>query len=242
MSPNVNVSTASASASTPIWYKPLMILLLVLSLVLVVLSGRFLLAGIKDVQVQLFLDHWQRRGSVPSEQAWKVAHEAAESAVKWSPAADGNAFAQLGRVNEWYRIDTPFGSEDSNTTRLAALDAYRAQTEIRPLWPYGWTQLAFIKLRLLQFDEEFHQALINARQHGGSRARIHAQLAEISFIAWPQLSETERQAAWHSMEAALRYVPRYSKSLTALGDNAGLTPQLCSHVDPAVLQQRRLCR
>lgn len=235
-------SSSKNTAPLPTGYKVLLLFLLMLSLVLMYLSARLLMAGVNGVQVQMFLDDWMRRDAAPTDRAWQVAHQAAESAVRWSPAADGDAYGQLGRVNEWYRFGERFGSEEAKAARLAALEAYRAETRVRPLWPYGWTQLALVKLRLLDFDQEFHQALINARQHGGGRPRVHAQIAEISFMAWPYLSETEKQAAWESAEMTLRYLPRYTKSLVTLIESRGLTYPFCISVDHELLRQRNLCR
>lgn len=233
--------TATAALS-PITGKALSITVLVIVIPLLYLAITSLLAGVSHQQAKLFLEDWGRVGKEPSERAWLFARDAAENAVAKSPVDNGEYADTLGRVYEWHRVFAPFGDAEAEDARRQAVAAYRKSIVIRPLWPYTHIQLAYAKLRLLELDDEFHQALAEARRLGAGRMRVHALLAEIGMISWPQLSIDEQNATWQSLELVLRYQPNRAKSLQTLAQNAGLYPQLCAALDRTLLQQRSWCK
>lgn len=235
------MSRSSAAAISPAGLRVLSGLVLLLALPLTYLAFTTLMAGLSHQQAWLFLDDWGRSGEAPSERAWQLTVDAAENAVAWSPADNGEYADTLGRAYEWYGIDAPFGDASAEDARRMAVSAYRESITSRPLWPYTRVQLAYAKLRLLEFDDEFHQVLSEARRLGAGRVRIHAPLAEIGMIAWPQLNADERKATWQSLELVLRYHHRRANPLQALAKDAGLHDQLCAALDPELLQKRRWC-
>jgi hypothetical protein len=212
-----------------------------LVLPLLYLSFTTLMAGITGRQAQMFLDDWGQKGTDPTEKAWQFAVDAAERSLEWTPGSGSGHADRLGRIYEWYRVSLPFGDADAEPARRKAVEAYRQSVEARPLWPYTRIQLAYAKLRLLEFDAEFHQQLAEARRLAPWRVRIHGPLAEIGMIAWPQLSEQEKAETWQSLELVLRYDARRAKPLQNLAERAGLTASMCAALDPQLLKQRRWC-
>ncbi|PSL15777.1 hypothetical protein CLV44_10358 [Marinobacterium halophilum] len=232
-----------ASALPPAGLKVLSVLLLLLALPLGYLGFTTFVAALSHQQAKLFLDHWGDKKTEPSVQAWQVAVDASEHALSWSPGSNGAYADTQGRVYEWYQVQSaPFGDSAAELARRKALAAYRQSVESRPLWPYTRVQVAYAKLRLLEFDAEFDTALVRARTLGEGRVRVHAPLVEIGMIAWPSLDAEQRAATWESLALLLRYAPRKAKSLQVLAQKAGLYPQLCVSLDPDLLKQRGWCQ
>lgn len=209
--------------------------LLALAALLLVYSGtRLTLAGLADYQTRAFLADWEERRTPPSAQAWAVAHAAATRAVTQYPAAHGGYLERLGYIHAWQHHTAPFGATHAAPSRQAALHAYRAATAARPTWPYAWAALADIKLRLLQFDTEFHHALAHAHTLAPWRPNINHRLAELGFAAWPQLDTAQRQA---TLETARRALPQLNASTTATlfaqAAIAGQQPALCHSLNNA---------
>jgi hypothetical protein len=235
------VSSKRSSPLSPAGLKTLVVVVLLLVLPLLYLSFTTLMAGVTGRQAQMFLDDWGLKGTDPSEKAWQFALDAAERSLEWTPGSGAGHADRLGRIYEWYRVSQPFGDADAEPARRKAVEAYRQSVEARPLWPYTRIQLAYAKLRLLEFDDEFHQQLAEARRLAPWRVRIHGPLAEIGMIAWPQLSEQEKAETWQSLQLVLRYDPRRAKPLQDLAERAGLTTAMCMAVDPELLKQRKWC-
>jgi len=235
------VSSKRSSSLPPTRLKLLVGVVVLLVLPLLYLSFTTLMAGITGRQAQMFLDDWGQKSNDPSEKAWQFAVDAAARSLEWKPGSGAAHADRLGRILEWYRVNQPFGDADAEPARRKAVEAYRQSVEARPLWPYTRIQLAYAKLRLLEFDAEFHQQLAEARRLAPWRVRIHGPLAEIGMIAWPQLSEQEKAETWQSLELVLRYDPSRAKPLQDLAERAGLTTAMCKAVDSELLKQRRWC-
>lgn len=221
--------------------KGLAVVVIFLALPLFYLGFSSFIAGVSGNQAQLFLDDWSKKGTDPSDRAWQVAVEAANRALKWTPGPGAAHADRLGRIYEWYLISRPFGDPEAEPARHQAVEAYRLAIASRPLWPFTRIQLAYAKLRLLEFDNEFYQQLEEARRLAPWRVRIHGPLAEIGMIAWPQLNRQQQTETWQSLELVLRYDPRRARPLRDLAERAGLTASLCRAIDPVLLRQHGWC-
>lgn len=224
------------------WRKLIFGFILVSAVPMLYLSASMMLAGIREAQTVMFLDDWSRRGEVASERAWQVARDAAEDAVSFSHSTNAELLMRLGKVNEWYRFDQPFGDASAEASRRAALEAYRSEVDIRPLWPYAWVQLAFIKLRLLEFDDEFFTALDKGYELGPGRTGVIGPLTEIGLIVWPQLDAGQRYRLWEGMGVLLAYDVRRFRSLLYLVDAAGAEDEMCRVLNSELLAKRKLCQ
>lgn len=212
-----------------------------LALALIYLGCRIALAGLADFQTRAFLADWENRRSPPSAKAWAVAHAAAERAVAHYPTAYGPYLERLGYVHAWQHHHAPFGAAHAQPSRAAARDAFRAAIAARSTWPYAWLALAETKLRLLEFDAEFHHALTQAHAHAPWRPDINRRLAELGFTAWPQLDTGPRQATHEAARRALKRLNAASATaLFAQATTAGQRPALCRSLDEAT--RTRLAR
>lgn len=236
----------SRSASDSQTVKPLpqrlaILLVIALSLPLLFIGSRMLLAGIAGYQAEAFLQDWEKKGEEPGQQAWLVAHAAAQRAIDLYPVANGAYQHRLGLIQQWQQFRQPFGEPSAEASRRAALEAFRTATETRPTWPEHWAALAYAKLYLLEFDAEFHAALRQAQELGPWRIGINRRIAEIGFIAWPQLEATERASTLESARRTVAYSTQEAQNLLAIAERTGMTDELCNSLSPELKTTHKLC-
>lgn len=224
-------------------HKALMVLGLILAASVAGLGFYIFKAGFAQYQTRAFLDDWAEQGVPPNPKAWNIAVNAAEQSVALSPFVDnGEYLDNLGRVYEWRHFDLPYGDVEAKGSRESALDAYRRATQARPLWPYTYAQLAFVKLRLLQFDEEFEYAYVQAFELGPWRAGVQQQLAEISFIAWPSLNTHLKELAITSFQRLERIDPSAARSLVKRYSTSTMLSFICANNRRSEEVELKFCR
>jgi len=200
------------------------------------------LAGIASYQAEAFLQDWGGKGAEPEPQAHAIAQAAAQRAVALYPVANGEYLDRLGRVHSWQQFAQPYGSPAALSSRLAALEAYRASLEARPVWPNTWARLAYTKLQLAVFDGEFSQALARADELGPSRIAVQREVISTVFAAWSQLSLSERQRFLESARRSVTYGQREANQVQAMAAQHGLSEVLCTSLDTEVKTTRKLCQ
>jgi hypothetical protein len=234
-------SRSDSQTAKPFTQRLVILLALALSLPLLYGGACLLIAGIASYQAQAFIDDWARKGTEPSPRAWEVAHTAAQRAVDLYPGSNGEYLERLGRIHQWRQFRQPFGAADAEASRRAALEAFRAASEARPTWPANWAALAYAKLYLLELDDEFAHALQQARLHGPTRIEINRTLAEIGLIAWPSLSDEQREATMESARRTVRFGPREANRLFAIAEQTGMTRELCNNLGSELKEKQKPC-
>lgn len=235
-------SRSDSQSVKPLTQRLAILLALALSLPLLYGGSSLLLAAIASYQTQAFLEDWASKGEEPSPRAWQIAHDAAQRAVDLYPGSNGESLERLGRVLQWQHFRQPFGAAEAEPSRRAALVAFRAASEARPTWPNNWAALAYAKVYLLEFDGEFAHALQQAQALGPSRIAINRTLAEIGFIAWPQLNDAQRQATLESARRTVEHGPKEAQNLLAIASQTGMTRELCDSLAPALKDTHKICR
>lgn len=216
-------------------------LLVVAALVLAFCGLRLSLSGVAAYQAQSFVDDWEQTGAAPDETAWGVARDAANRAVAFYPGTNGDYLARLGRIYEWRDMGRPFGDPEAQAAREQARDAYRQAIESRPDWPFTWVQLGLIKLRLLEFDEEFDRALQQGFDNGPWRLGVYRGIAEIGLIAWPQLDEAQRRQVLEAARRTVAFSDAQASRLFTLAEHADQDALLCRELPKSLQARRRLC-
>lgn len=205
-------------------------------------GGSLLLAAIAGYQTQAFLDDWTAKGEEPNPRAWQVAHDAAQRAVALYPGNNGEYLQRLGHVQQWKQFRQPFGAAEAEASRRAALEAFRAASQVRPTWPSNWAALANAKLYLLEFDDEFAHALQQAWTFGPYRLEINRSLAEIGLIAWPSLNAQQRLATLDAATKTANFSTTEAQKLLSVAEHSGMTNELCSHLDETIKKKHKICR
>jgi cytochrome c-type biogenesis protein CcmH/NrfG len=106
-----------------------------------------------------------------------------------------------------------------------ALVQYRGCVSQRPAWPYGWLDLARMKLAAGEFDNELDRAVRNAARFGPWEPGVQLALAEILVTDGHRLSAEARQAAFALLGNALK---RQEREVAALMAARGRLDLLCA--------------
>lgn len=236
------MKTSGKSALWPGGRRPALMLLIAFCVFLALLGGRLLLAGVSAWQAEDFLKDWNRLGRVPSERAWEVGYQAAQRAVHFFPGANGDYLDRLGRILEARHSNLPLGAPEAEASRRAALEAYRAATRARPLWPYTWTQIAYVKLRLLEFDQEFDQALFRSLELAPWRIQSNALLAEIALRAWPSLDAKQRELGREAIRRSVDWDRRTARRMEHLAVGLGMQWTFCGALEVAQKEDNGICQ
>ena len=218
------------------------LVLLAAGLVCSFLGVRLLVADIFAWQASRFVADWSQRGEVASDRAWLVAETAARRAIGVTPVATAIHYERLGRIYEWRDLNLPLGNPDAEQSRVAARDAYRRTLELRPLWPYTWARLAYVKLRLLQIDDEFDEALRQAVALGPWRVNVNKTVAEIGLIAWLELDGSQRTLVLEATERTLVLNRRAGQQVMALAARFHRVDDVCAALDREVAEARKVCQ
>jgi hypothetical protein len=232
---------SDSQSANPVTQRLALLLAIALGLLLLYGGSRLLLAGIASYQADAFISDWEKKGEEPGKRAWQIARSAAQRAVDLYPVANGAYLHRLGLIEQWKQFRQPFGEPKAEASRRAALQAFRTATEARPTWPDHWASLAYAKLYLLEFDAEVHAALRRAHELGPWRIGINRRLAEIGFIAWPQLDAAERQRTLESARRTAAYSTQEAQNLLVITERAGMTDELCNSLNSAIKDTRKIC-
>jgi hypothetical protein len=217
------------------------LLVILCAVLLLVIGARFVLAGLASFQAEAFISAWSKTTSEPSPRAWQIAQQAAQRAVSLSPVANGDYLDRLGRVYSWQYFRQPYAAPAAQSSRRAALHAYRAAVAARPMWPYSWARLAHSKVYLQEFDAEFDQAFARAFALGPWRIAINRELAEIGFQAWPHLTLAQRQATLESARRSVADGPSEAHNMRRIAEASGHLATLCKALTGQPQSGQQIC-
>ena len=202
---------------------------------------RMLPASINYFQAGLFLKDWDKHKQQPSAKAWEIAHTAAQKAVDLYPTTHGRYYSQLGYVLQWHDFTKPYGDPSAQQTRTAALEAHRHAVQGRPTWPFAYLDVAWSKLALHEFDQEFTDALANAARYGHSRVGVNRSIAEIGLFAWPYISAEQRQVTLQAVHRTVSLSPREGLVLSRAATHMGLLKELCQAAPQPLWGSHKVC-
>lgn len=99
------------------------------------------------------------------------------------------------------------GLEEEQLLESAAAD-YRASLAVRPLWPYGWSNLLSVKDKLGQVDSEFRTAMNRAAETGPWEPRVQLQIIGSGIRHWDRLGSGQRDLIKRVSADGLKTRPR----------------------------------
>lgn len=212
----------------------LCLVVLLLSISILLLGSRVLLASFNQYRASSFLTHWESKRQAPSDQAWQVAEQAMQNAIDWYPVASGAYAEQFGYMWQWRAYEANPALASSKDYQQQAIKQFRQATELRPSWPYAWSGLAYAKLVADELDQEFSHAMQQAAHFGPSRIGINRRLAEIGLISWPKLDIQLRELTLEQVSRTARYSLQGRSQLFALADELNRTELLCEHLQDGI--------
>jgi hypothetical protein len=178
------------------------------------------------------------REEAPTAAEWRRAQEQLQRARELDPHNPVHTEA-LARWYERYTLRLPRSSLIAPAYLEQSAAHLRSALAARPGSPYTWANLALVKQRLAQFDDEFQAAYVNAWRLGPWEVEVQFGLAQIAFRTPDQLGPDAREAARGAITNASR---RYSKELFQFARRHGGIPVLCGVLGITALSNTSECR
>jgi len=143
-------------------------------------------------RVHMKLASWYVASAEPGRAQWRVQQMHMKQAIALMP---GNALFNitLGRLYEFraFHIERK-GSVERNLDALKAMNRYRQASRESPTWVYPWLDMAEIKSRIGQLDDEFMVAYLHAIKLGPWEKNVMPTLVDLGLYAYTSMSEAQQ--------------------------------------------------
>lgn len=216
-------------------------LLLLPALACVWAGSRLLVSGLASYQTQAFLSAWQQQGGQPSPTAWDIAQQAAQRAIDWYPGSSAEHWQRLGLVWQWRHWQAEQHDPQAHHSRQQALYALRQASALRPTWPRYWSELAYAKWQLQEFDDEFTQALTQAQRHGPGRIEVQRPLAQLYLLTAGQLDARQDELLARATRYTLGWSRPAAQQLASLAEQTAQQRRLCTQLPDHISWGGQVC-
>jgi len=135
---------------------------------------------------------WKKNELVPTQEDWSRYQSSLDKALQHDPT-NSEFYRTLGQVIEGPYRKYQLGDKEALEARTTAAEYYRESIKLRPTWPYGYVDLALVKFRLLQIDDEFYDAMFASMEYGPWEPDIQRVVSEIGMVLWNILEDRERE-------------------------------------------------
>lgn len=193
-------------------------------------------ADIVSFQGRSAIRTWDKQRLVPAADAWGLGHERLQHA-RILDAANPAIAEDIARLYELRAIANPATGPAANADFRLALEYLRASARARPGSPYTWANIALVKSRLGQRDEEFLRAIRQAAAFGPWEPEVQLLVAEIGLREWDRLPEAARTSV---RSAIARGLKRQDEKLFDFALRFSRLDVLCA--TPGVHRARRALR
>jgi len=180
------------------------LLLIPVLLYFALIAGSRGLADFYARSAMSMLYKWERGQLTLTQDDWQMAQDSLSRALKLDPSSP-----RL-HLNMGLALEGPYRSyftdqDEGNIARQKAADHYRTALRLQPLWPYAWSDLANVKFRSVEIDDEFYQAVDMAIELGPWETGIQAAMIRIGMVLWHELNEQNRPSIQTAMVNGLQH-------------------------------------
>lgn len=143
-------------------------------------------------RVQLQLDVWYADTIKPDRALWLEQKQAIDRTIAYMPnnAAFHNTLALLYEFRA-FRMQNKGIRRDLQV--IKAIMQFRQASKLSPAWVYAWMNLAQIKSRIGQYDDEYVKAYERAIELGPWEKNTMPGLVELGLKAYASLSRAQQQ-------------------------------------------------
>lgn len=162
---------------------------------------------------------WARNGALSVSTDWQMVHDALEQAARWD--AKNPAIAeQMGqlwgmRANSGDATDMPYARAVQYLSQAAIL---------RPVSPYTWANLAWVKYQLGEVDNIFYTALENAIKMGPWEREVQMAVVDLGLALWDEMPSHLQPLVWQIVQNGLQ---RYSMEISRIAIRRGRQSMVC---------------
>ena len=127
------------------------------------------------------LTQWRESEKINRQGDYILAKETAEKAVELSNNNPLYLYV-LADIYQW-GLYQKLESDPVNATKMA-MQLYKLSIQNRPSWPVTWANMAVLKWRNGEFDEDFKFYLSQADKFGKSQPEVHLLFTELGLAAY----------------------------------------------------------
>ena len=198
------------------------------------LSFRELLADILHWEVHYMQKHWAQQEGYPPETEILHGLENYRKALVWMPdyPAYHESLAYLLRLRMHYLADP----DEYVETGELSIQHSKSALENRPLWPYGYSQIAIVKGQLGQFDDEWLTYYREAMARGPWDLVNLMQIFEAAMMRWPILKPEDREIGLTALLRVLAFDWRHTPYMRSIMDNFARTNDVCGIIEAEELR------
>ncbi len=164
--------------------------------------------GLADVNVQSTrrsLVLWGSDVNTLNNTEWTIAYDSVSKAVSQDPL-NPELLTLMANVQEW-KIYLDKDDEENNHYLSLALKNYRKAAELRPAWPYAWSQISLVKYRMGEIDQELQQAIENATNTGPWEPGVQQITAEVGLGVWQELDFAMKKIIVRNIDRGITMQP-----------------------------------
>lgn len=149
------------------------------------------------------VESWQEEPSLPDLIVIDEAIADADRALSWE--SENPEYHELKARALYYKALVKGVDDLGKAYLVSAKQSHDSAAQLRPQWPYTWANMALMKAYLAEFDDEFHQALLNAVQYGPWERSVHLTIAHIGAMSWTSLSAEQKSIIAANVSRGLKH-------------------------------------
>ena len=148
-------------------------LIIVMLLLLTFLAGAAGYASLQYNFAKNNLDLWVKSGKVTSQKSYLSSKKAIISANFWH--SNNPVYLESQASILVWGVYAEFEDE---SLYQQALDLYWQSLQLRPMWPWAWSEWVMTKWRLKQYDEAMLNGLMKLSQYGPYTGEVHITVVD----------------------------------------------------------------
>jgi tetratricopeptide (TPR) repeat protein len=196
-------------------------------LYLAYIAGSWSLADIYASPSINMLEKWRSEKITLNDDDWDKLRADLSYALEHDPE-NPDIHEYLALAIEGRFANTAPVNKEAMPSRREAYAHYKESISIRPSWPYAWVNLALVKYRLGETDDEFYHALHKADELGPWEPGVQRVIVDIGLHSWNSLSHDERNFVLNIIDKSLNHsIRKHSINVLDLTKRYGLLELVC---------------
>ena len=196
-------------------------------LYLAYIAGNWSLADIYASPSINILEKWRSEKITLKDDDWDKLREDLSYALEHDPD-NPDIYEYLALAIEGRYADIPPENKEAMPSRREAYVHYKKSISLRPTWPYAWVNLALVKYRLGETDDEFYHALHKADELGPWEPGVQRVIVDIGLHNWNSLSRDERKFVMSIIDKSLNHsIREHSYNVLDLTKRYGILELVC---------------
>jgi hypothetical protein len=198
--------------------------------------------GVADIyaaHAQSYIRTWRKSGKSPEDQEWNNIESILVTSLDKHPGFPPY-LEVLGEFNLIRSLDFFLDDAEADEMRQTALKNFRKVVSRRPSWPYGWGDIALVKLANEESNgEEFFHAVERADSLGPWESKVQRVVGKAGLSVWEELDQEEKQIIIDNLK---RGTHRQLGEIFKIVEYSGRKDVICSVAKFELIERFCRCR